>query len=117
MTALARNRRLGGTEAVKNTMRRGRRIEHSPFFAHILENKGDFSRLAVVVPKSVDKRAVVRNRIRRLVREVMRRILPKIKNPANIVIRAGLGSEKMDFKQTKYALERAFKVLENENKK
>lgn len=117
MTALARNLRLGGADAVKNAMRRGRRIEHPPLFAHILENKGDFSRLAVVVPKSVDKRAVVRNRIRRRVLEIMRHILPKIKNPANIVIRAGLGSEKMDFKQIKYVLERAFKVLENENKK
>ncbi len=34
------------------------------------------ARFAVVVPKRVDKRAVVRNRTKRLVREALRKLLP-----------------------------------------
>jgi len=41
-----------------------------------LSNKEGKSQFIVIVSKKIDKRAVARNRIRRLIREVLRRTLP-----------------------------------------
>lgn len=71
---------------IKSVMRRGRSISSDwlqLIFRRREEREINFattspSRFAVIVPMSVDKRATARNRIRRLVRESVRLLLPKI---------------------------------------
>ncbi len=63
---------------IKSVMRGGKRVGAEGVQLIISQNSLPVSRFAFVVPVSVDKRAVVRNRLRRLVRESVRLALPKI---------------------------------------
>lgn len=63
---------------IKTVMRRGKRIATDGLQFIFIQNTIPISRFAFIVPKSVDKRAVVRNRIRRVVREAVRLALPAI---------------------------------------
>lgn len=74
---LPRNNRLPAP-FIKAVLRRGRRLSFEGLQLFVLPNNLPVSRFAVVVPMSVDKRAVVRNRIRRVVRERLRRTIPTI---------------------------------------
>lgn len=65
--------RLRGQQEFKDLFRRGRRIE--ALFFHLMVRKNSISRLRLgcVASRAVDKRATVRNRLRRRAREwVMR---------------------------------------------
>lgn len=63
---------------IKTVMRRGKRVSAQGLQLIFVQNNLPVSRFAFVVPKSVDKRAVVRNRIRRVVREAVRLALSQI---------------------------------------
>lgn len=63
---------------IKTVMRRGKRIATDGLQFIFIQNTIPISRFAFIVPLGVDKRAVTRNRVRRLVRESVRLILPKI---------------------------------------
>ncbi len=56
-----------------------RRIFATPLFVIRYDNNHDQLHCSVVVGKKVDKRAVVRNRIKRQINEILREILPKDK--------------------------------------
>lgn len=82
---------------IKSLMRTGKRINGDGISLIYRKRDGsaDTSRFAFVVPVSVDKRAVGRNRLKRLVRESVRLALP---TPAPgwdgvFMVRRGLGSE------------------------
>lgn len=59
-------------------MRRGKRVSEQGVQLIFTQNSLSVSRFAFVVPKSVDKRAVGRNRLRRYLRESVRLTLPRI---------------------------------------
>ena len=73
---MIRAHRLGRGKELDLLFTRGRRF-HSPFFQIAVRTRAASdagpSRFVFVVPKSVDKRAVVRNRLRRRAREYIRR--------------------------------------------
>ena len=52
----------------------------------IFRNTDTVSRFAVVVPARIDKRATVRNRSKRLVREAIRRLLPEVAGGWDVVV-------------------------------
>ncbi len=54
-------------------LRRGKKIESPLFRLTVLPNKLLYSRIVVVVSKSVDKRAVKRNLLRRRIKEWLRK--------------------------------------------
>ncbi|MBI1957262.1 MAG: ribonuclease P protein component [Candidatus Niyogibacteria bacterium] len=60
-----------------------------------------YSRLAVIVPKTTDKRATVRNAMRRRVTETMRPILPHLSPPVDIAITVIVGAKTPDFQELK----------------
>lgn len=74
---LPRSNRLPSSD-IKTVMRSGRRLHGDGVQLVFIQNALPVSRFAFVVPISVDKRAVVRNRMRRLVRESVRLALPTI---------------------------------------
>lgn len=57
------------------------------------------SRFGFVVPNKIDKRATVRNRIKRQMREIVRLNLPKIKLTVDGLILVKPGIKKLDYKQ------------------
>lgn len=74
---LPRENRLPSPQ-IKIVMRTGRRENAEVLQLIFAQNNLSVSRFAFVVPKSVDKRAVTRNRVRRILRESVRLLLPTI---------------------------------------
>lgn len=80
---------------IKSVMRRGRRVSVGSVQLIVAHNALGLSRFAFVVPISMDKRAVVRNRVRRLMRESVRLALSVIAPGRDgvFLIRKGLPDE------------------------
>ena len=77
---LNRRNRFHSRGGVKYVYRHGKTVRQSKMSLVFCENERGFTRVAVVVSKKIDKRAVVRNRIRRRIYEVVRRnfeLIPK----------------------------------------
>jgi len=71
---------------IRAVFEKGKRI-HTPDFQFIvLKSAADVSRFAVFVPARIDKRATVRNRSKRLVREAIRRLLPEVAGGWDVVV-------------------------------
>jgi ribonuclease P protein component len=63
----------------------GKRVYSPEMHLHYLINNLSIPRLAIIIPLSVHKRAVVRNRIRRLVSESARLMLGEVRNIDGII--------------------------------
>ncbi len=63
---------------ISRVLRQGKRIVASDIEAKVLKTATHEFRCAIVVPLRVDKRATARNRVRRLVSESVRRLLPRL---------------------------------------
>ena len=77
---LNRKYRFHSRGGVKYTYKHGKTVRGPKASLVFSENERGFTRVAVVVSKKVDKRAVVRNRIRRRIYEIIRRnfeLVPK----------------------------------------
>lgn len=81
---ISRKNRFHGHNSVSKV--RGKSIHSENFSIRCASNRKDDFRLAVVVSKKVDKRAVVRNRIRRRVFEVIRTSNLLDNKPVDVVV-------------------------------
>lgn len=82
---LAKEFRFHRQNDVKRVYRNGSSVRSKPMNLKYLENKKKTNRVAVVVSKKVHKSAVVRNRIRRRVYEVVRRCWDDTKQGNDLV--------------------------------
>lgn len=83
---LAKINRLAKKSDIDNLFQRGKRA-FCPFFAvRFWENGRENSRFAIVVANKVTKKATVRNRLRRQIREIIRLNLSKFSNNYDILI-------------------------------
>ena len=84
---ISRTHRFHGYGSLKYTYSRGETVR-GPLCStkYVFNPRRNKYRLAVVVNKKVNKSAVVRNKIRRRIYEVVRLVSDKIKNPCDIVI-------------------------------
>lgn len=71
---ISKEHRFHGHHALNYTYRRGKTVRGEMMSLRYAPARGDSYRLAVVVSKKVHKSAVVRNRIRRRVYELVRNI-------------------------------------------
>lgn len=80
---------------IRRVMRTGRRVNTNGAQLVVAPSALPVSRFAFVVPVGIDKRAVVRNCVRRVLRESVRLILPKLAPGWDGVffVRKGLGDE------------------------
>jgi ribonuclease P protein component len=76
--------RLAKAKDIQKTFARGRNF-FSPFFNIKYISGANSPRFTVVVSTKVFKRAVARNRLKRIVREYVRKNLPKFKNGDYII--------------------------------
>ncbi len=72
-----RMKTLGGRNVLKHRRLVGRRrLSNMPQFIFRQTHKTGASRFVIVISKKIDKRATKRNRMRRLIRECLRRLVP-----------------------------------------
>lgn len=76
---------LKGKNDFSLTFRRGKKIDSRSFRAIILRTSLPCTRIAVVAAKSVEKKAVVRNRLRRRIREYIKKYVEGNQNSYNII--------------------------------
>lgn len=67
-------------------MRGGNRVSNNFFKLIFIQSKVQVSRFAFVVPIRVDKRASARNRVKRLLRESIHHVLPRIAGAFDAVL-------------------------------
>lgn len=88
---LAKRHRLKLTEEkYKELVNRGKRIRSSGLHINYIINKekGRATKVAIIVPKKTDQRAVKRQRTKRLLAQAMRRLLPELPAGYNFLITA-----------------------------
>ena len=84
---IAQPNRFHGHNSLKTLLRRGRSIKLNYLALRHIANERRLSfRLAIVVSKKVDKKAVVRNRIRRRLFELCRRRLPNFETGVDLAL-------------------------------
>lgn len=83
---LAHSHRLAASKDIMKVLRTGQRTGVGPFVVYALGNRSDETRMTVIISKKVDKRAVVRNRCRRRVREAFRPLIPNLKPGFDILV-------------------------------
>jgi ribonuclease P protein component len=64
--ALAKKYRLGKSE-LERVFKKGKTVKSSFFFIKMLDNEVGYPRLAVIVPAKIFKKAILRNRIKRII--------------------------------------------------
>ncbi len=82
------------------------------FIALKLNRNGlENSRLGFIVSLKVSKKAVVRNKVKRRLREIIRARIKDIKKGFDVVLIALPGSDTKDFEETKKLVEKLFKKV------
>jgi ribonuclease P protein component len=83
---LAKLNRFHGHQSVRRAYKLGKSQRNELGSLHVYDDpKRPIVRVAVVVSKKVDKSAVVRNRIRRRIYELIRVHMLELKHPASLV--------------------------------
>ena len=83
--ALNKKNRLKRTKDFEGVFKRGKSIKGEFLFIRYLKNNLEFPRFAFVVSAKVSKKAVVRNRIRRILSEAVRSELKNLQ-PRDIIM-------------------------------
>ncbi len=83
---LSRAHRLHNRRDVERVSRMGRPVHAPSITVRAVPNRLGRTRATVVAGLKASKRATVRNRVKRLVREALRRHLPSIRTDADLVV-------------------------------
>jgi ribonuclease P protein component len=106
---LPKAHRLKKKKDFERVFKKGKGKREGFLFLKFIENERNISRVGFVVSKKISKKATLRNRIKRKLREATRMLLPEIKPGFDIVIVAKKGIENLNFWETKENLEKLFK--------
>lgn len=83
---LKKENRLKHTKDIENVFKNGKTIAGKLIFLKIFKNDLDISRFAFIVSTKISKKAVIRNKIKRQLREIVRTNLSNIKSGLDIVV-------------------------------
>lgn len=95
--ALPEINRLKKKKDFDNVFKNGKGLKGSLFFLKFIENKKNEPRFGFVVSLKVSKKAVLRNKIRRIASEIIRQNLGGIKKGVDAVIVANPGEKHSDY--------------------
>jgi ribonuclease P protein component len=88
--------------------KQGKNFKQGFLYFKIKKNKLDSSRFGFIVSKKFSKKAVERNKIKRRLREIMKKELPKIKKPIDLIVIVNPGAEN-DFQKLEEMINKLFK--------
>jgi ribonuclease P protein component len=97
-------RKLSKTSEFEKVFSEGRRIEGKNLIIFILKNDYDFNRLGIIVKKEIGK-AVVRNKIKRRIKETGRRLNKKLLPGCDIIVLAKNNVREANYFEICYDLE------------
>jgi ribonuclease P protein component len=105
---LKKNARITKQRDFDFLYKQGKRLKSKFFAVVFITNNVGFNRFAFIVSSKVDKRAVVRNKLKRRMREIIRANYQKIKPSFDFIIIALPQSVKVSFEELKADLETFF---------
>jgi ribonuclease P protein component len=100
--------RLKKEKEIARVFKEGKTVKEGFFFLKKIRNDLPDSRFCFSVPGNVSKKVVVRNKLKRRMREIVRKNLPKIKNGFDLMIVALPGSERLEFGELEKGLLKIF---------
>ena len=106
---LAKLNRIRKKKDFEMIFRKGRGFKNGFLALRVFKNDLPESRFGFVISKKVSQKAVVRNKIKRRISEVIRLNLEKIKKGADVVFIAFPGIEKNNYLETKELAENILK--------
>ena len=101
--------RLKKRKDFEEVFRKGKSYKEQVVYIKVVSNKLRTSRFGFIVSKKISKKAVVRNKIKRRLRELVRINLKRIKSGIDGVLVALPGIEKKEFYELEEIIERLFK--------
>jgi ribonuclease P protein component len=103
---LKKNLRIRKQKEFDFLYRKGKKLRSKYFIIIFVANDIGFNRFAFIVSTKVDKRAVVRNKLKRRMREIIKANYEKIKPNFDFIIIALPQAGKVDFNGLKEDIER-----------
>ncbi len=108
---LPRSSRLRSEKDHLRVRRQGRHLSDPAFAIRVARATTQESRLAIVVSKRVDRRAVVRNRMKRRYREAFRPLLPKLRVCVDLLVLARAPSTTLSYHELQVRVTSALRRL------
>ena len=84
--ALSKKYRLTYKSEIEKVFKKGRIVNSNLFMIRFLSNQLVFSRFTIVVSSKISKKSVIRNRIKRRLREIIRLNILKIKPGYDFIV-------------------------------
>ena len=109
---LVKENRLKNKRDFDIVFKEGKGYKEDFLFLKARNNDLEFSRFGIVVGKKVSNKAVVRNKIKRRLREILRRKIDRTKKGVDIILITLPGIEKQEFKDLEEKVDRIFKKAE-----
>jgi len=105
---LAQKNRLTKKNDFDAAFKHGQGFKQGFLYFKIKNNDLKYSRFGFVVSKKFSKKATERNKIKRRLREIIKKKLPMIKRPIDVVVIVSPGAEN-DFKKLEETIDVLFK--------
>ena len=111
-----KNQRIKKNAEFQSIFKRGKSFANKQFVVYCLENEEDYFRIGLSVSKKVGN-AVVRNRIKRYIRQSFLEMKDYVHSNKDYIIIARNPAAKLDFHETKKSLEHVLKIAKVIRKK
>ena len=102
---LSKANRLRLKKDFEKVFKQGKGFQQGFLFLKIIENDLGKTRFGFIVSKKISNKAVVRNKVKRQLREIIRKQLDQIKQGFDIVIVALPGIENQEFQEIKKTID------------
>lgn len=112
---LLRDERLRKNADFDNVFKNGKKIPGSLLSIHYAYNETGLKRAGFIVSKKVSLRAVVRNRIKRILREIFRKNKDLLPESIDLAFRASPQSKRADYQDLEYEALKHFKMVKAKN--
>ncbi|KPJ55541.1 hypothetical protein AMJ49_06885 [Parcubacteria bacterium DG_74_2] len=106
---LVKQNRLKNKRDFDIVFKEGKGFKEDFLFLKIKDNDLEFSRFGIVVSKKISNKAVIRNKIKRRLREILRRKIDKLKKGVDVILITSPGIEKQEFKDLEGKVEKILK--------
>lgn len=106
---LPKENRLKKQKDFERVYKQGRGFKQDFLFLKITANDLEITRFGLVVSRKISKKAVIRNRLKRRLREIIRLRLEKIKKGKDVVLITLSGVEKKEYAEIEQVVEKLFK--------
>ena len=109
---LVKENRLKNKRDFDIVFKEGKGCKEDFLFLKTRNNNLEFSRFGIVVGKKVSNKAVVRNKIKRRLREILKRKIDRVRKGMDIILITLPGIEKQEFKDLERKIEKILKKAE-----